>query len=50
MITECPHCHRRVLPSREGFCPSCEGDIHDTRGAVLGTICFIETPSEGVVT
>jgi hypothetical protein len=32
-FVECPHCYARVLPSEAGICPSCQKDIHDTRGA-----------------
>jgi len=28
-ITECPHCHRRVIPSQSGICPSCNRDVRD---------------------
>lgn len=28
-ITECPHCHRRVIPSDSGQCPSCGQDVND---------------------
>ncbi len=32
MVIECPHCHRRVLPSENNICPACRKDISDTRG------------------
>ena len=32
MISECPHCHRRVLPLASGECPSCHKNVADTTG------------------
>jgi hypothetical protein len=32
-IVECPHCYTRVLPNREGTCPSCAKNVNDTHGA-----------------
>jgi len=31
-IIECPHCHCRVVPRRDGLCPSCEKNPDDMRG------------------
>jgi len=31
-LIQCPHCYFRVLPSKEGFCPSCHKDVHDLSG------------------
>jgi hypothetical protein len=28
-IPECPHCHRRVIPSSSGECPSCGKNVTD---------------------
>ena len=28
-IPECPHCHRRVIPSEKGECPSCGNNVSD---------------------
>ena len=52
-ITECPHCHRRVVPSASGECPSCGLNVADEdalgkkmrllvvrRGQSFPNICF----------
>ncbi len=31
-LIQCPHCYFRVLPSKEGYCPSCRNDVHDLKG------------------
>jgi hypothetical protein len=31
-LIQCPHCYFRVLPSKEGYCPSCHKDVHDLNG------------------
>jgi hypothetical protein len=31
-LIQCPHCYFRVLPSKQGFCPSCHKDVHDLAG------------------
>jgi hypothetical protein len=30
MITECPHCFRRVLVLDDGICPACQGNVRAT--------------------
>jgi hypothetical protein len=32
MMTECPHCHTAVFPSRDGICPACLKDVFDLSG------------------
>ena len=32
MFIECPHCHTRVLPSKDNICPACRMDISDMDG------------------
>ncbi len=32
LLIQCPHCYFHVLPSRDGFCPSCHKDVHDLSG------------------
>jgi hypothetical protein len=31
-VVQCPHCHRRVLPSSTGACPSCAKVVTDLTG------------------
>lgn len=34
-VTECVHCHRRVLPAGDGACPSCGKNCNDSIGVDL---------------
>jgi hypothetical protein len=35
-ITECPHCHRRVVPSESGECPSCNANVKNEPATAKG--------------
>jgi hypothetical protein len=33
MLSECPHCHTRVVPLAENVCPACRRNLSDLAGA-----------------
>lgn len=38
MRRDCPHCFARVLPSTEGRCPHCQGDMSVAKTLPLSTV------------
>jgi hypothetical protein len=43
-ITECPHCHRRVIPSAGGECPSCSKNVTDPVATASGLRLLVVRP------
>jgi hypothetical protein len=45
---ECPHCLTRVIPSKEGACPSCLKNVEDSVPATEGLTEVVVTAGEGL--
>ena len=46
-ITECPHCHRRVIPSESGECPACNKNVRTEPTTAKGMRLLVVRGREG---